>query len=235
MRSFGFTVRLPAPPDGDGFADQLLTRTADYGFFSPGTDPSKGYDMAAGATALDYGVLDRMSPDERAVLSGVDASQKPVKMFRGKPVPVNGCGGAGLQVVGGKVFIPHNTRALPDYGPVVPSTDPRMIAVNKQWSSCMEQKGFHYMAPALAIGDARWRQTSTSESVPHSPEEIATAAADMACKRSVNLVGVVVALEVAYDQQYIDSHGSALEQYKSDVARRVRLASTFIDSHPGLP
>jgi hypothetical protein len=235
MRGFGFTLDLPKPPDVQRDIYQNLARTRNYGFFDPASDPSKGYDTKV-HQEVDTALLNRLPADERAVLDGVDAADKPATTFGGKPVPSGGCGGAGLAAVGGKILIVHDTGALPDQGPTVPPTDPRIAEVNKKWSACMAQKGFHYATPWDAYIDPRWRRlTPAGNDVVIPPEEVATAGADLACKREVDLVGVVVAVEGGYDQQYIDSHGAALDHYDKAVAQQVQQASAFIADHPGLP
>lgn len=235
MKGFGFSLDLPAPPDNNAFVLQGLYRSFDYGFFDPASDPSKGYDTAAATQQLDFGILNRMPTDERAVLEGTQPNGRPLVTFHGMPVPTHGCGQAGLDAVGGKVPTPQDPRALPDNGPVIPAADPRIISVDKQWSDCMQRKGFHYTSPWDAYTDARWRQTTTSPSAPHSVQEIATATADLACKQSVNLVGIAVAVESAYDQQYIASHRATLQHFKQGVDLQMRQASAFIAAHPSLP
>lgn len=235
MRGFGFALDLPKPPDVKRDIYQNLARSKEYGFFDPASDPSKGYDTKV-HQEVDTALLNRMPGDERAVLDGVDAAGKPTTAFGGRPVPSGGCAGAGMAAVGDKILIAHDTGALPDQGPAVPPTDPRIAEVNEKWSACMAQKGFHYATPQDAYIDPRWRQLTPDKSdVVIPPEEVATASADLACKREVNLVGVVVAVEGGYDRQYIDSHKTALDQYDKTVAQQVQQASTFIADHPGLP
>ncbi|WP_194911135.1 hypothetical protein [Catenulispora rubra] len=235
MRDFGFTLELPKPPDEKRDVYQNLARTKEYGFFDPASDPAKGYDTKV-HQEVDTALLNRMPADERSVLDGVDAAGKPTATFGGKPVPSGGCAGAGVTAVGGKIPIVQDSGALPDQGPAVPATDPRVAEVNKKWSACMAQKGFHYATPWDAYINPRWSQLTPAGNdvvIPH--EEVATASADLACKREFNLVGVVVAVEGGYDRQYIGSHKAALNEYDKTVAQQVQQASAFIASHPGLP
>ncbi|MEZ0112853.1 hypothetical protein ABH920_006877 [Catenulispora sp. EB89] len=235
MQGFGFSLDLPKPPDVKRDIYQNLARTTNYGFFDPASDPSKGYDTKV-HQEVDTALLNQLPADERAVLDGVDAAGKPTTAFGDKPVPSGGCSGAGLAAVGGKILIAHDTGALPDHGPVVSPSDPRITDVNKKWSACMAQKGFHYASPWDAYTDPRWSQlTPAGDDVVIPPEEVTTAGADLACKRELNLVGVVVAVEGGYDQQYIASHKAALDQYDKSVAQQIQQASAFIASHPGLP
>lgn len=235
MQGFGFTLDLPKPHDVRRDLHQDLARTRDYGFFDPASDPSKGYDTKV-HQEIDTAFLNRLPADERAVLDGVDAAGKPTAAFHGRPVPSNGCAGAGLDAVGGRILAVHDTGSLPDRGPALPPTDPRIVEVNKKWSACMAQKGFHYATPWNAYIDPRWRQLNAAgNDVVIPAAEVATASADLACKQETNLVGVVVAVQGGYDRQYIDSHGAALGQYDKTVAERVQQASAYIAAHAGLP
>lgn len=235
MQGFGFTLNLPKTPDEKRDVYQNLARTREYGFFDPASDPSKGYDTKV-HQEVDPSILNRMPADERAVLDGVDAAGRPTTTFGGKPVPAGGCGNAGMAAVGGKILIVQDTGTLPDHGPFAPPTDPRIADVNKKWSACMAQKGFHYATPWAAYSDQRWSQLAPDKTdVVIPPEEVATASADLACKQELNLVGVVVAVEDGYDRQYIGSHKTALDQYDKTVAQQVQQASAFIADHPNLP
>lgn len=109
------------------------------------------------------------------------------------------------------------TSALADGGPALAVDDPRVLHVHKEWSECMLQRGFTYDSPADAV--TRWGRGGPGKAKPIvSKEEIATAVADFACKKSTNLVGVCLAVQNAYDQRYIDAHRPELD------ARRARIA-----------
>jgi len=150
-----------------------------------------------GDTAGTYGYG---RPDGAA--SGLEVAPPP-----GVPDDVgNTCAQAGQDALGGHAWIDFAVPAsLPEGGPSVPSSDSRWVAAVAGWSACMKDKGFSYDTPQAAIGDTAWRGAAVSAA------QIATASADVACKVSTNLVGIGVAVQSAYDQQYIDAHRAELD------------------------
>jgi len=81
----------------------------------------------------------------------------------------------------------------------------------------MRDKGFDYPDPRAAVFDQQW-QSSQANGSGVTPQEIATAVADMDCKVSTNLVGWAVAVQSAYDQAYIDSHRDALDRWQNLIS-----------------
>lgn len=116
------------------------------------------------------------------------------------------------------------TQGLPDGGPAVPSGAAAYVQAVTDWSSCMAQRGYSYSDPQAALGDVRWSQDRMSDHA--SPTQIATATADVECKMSTNLIGVAVAVQAAYDQQYIDSHTDQLSAYKTQLLAALAGAPT---------
>ncbi len=110
--------------------------------------------------------------------------------------------------------------ALPDGGPTLPTGDSRYTAAVKEWSQCMADRGFDYPDPLTAAYNG-WPSTSAPDRV-IDQKQVATAVADMQCKSSTNLVGIAVAVQLAYDQAYIDAHAEQLESHRAaiDVALR---------------
>ena len=70
----------------------------------------------------------------------------------------------------------------------------------------MEQAGYHYATPRDANNDSRWSGPTAS------PLEIATAIADVRCKRTTGLLDIWVAVTRAYEQRYVDRHAAALAE-----------------------
>ncbi|GAB2821855.1 hypothetical protein [Streptomyces daliensis] len=101
----------------------------------------------------------------------------------------------------------------------------RAPAVTKafaRWSACMRDRGFDYADPTAANDDARWRRTAKKPS----RAEIATARADVACKRATSLVGVWWRTEAAYQKRQLRAHADDLadvrearDRYLANVAR----------------
>ncbi len=59
-------------------------------------------------------------------------------------------------------------------------------------------------------------------------EELATATADLTCKQKTDLMGVAIAVQSAYDRQYIASHASALDAFKKQLEDRVNKATQVV-------
>ncbi|MCC3768247.1 hypothetical protein [Streptomyces sp. UNOC14_S4] len=233
MRGYGLPYH---PPITEGFADfarQNRTRTALYGFFDLSTARSKGY-----ATQLDSpdgtssGVPYTMT--EMGVLRGQNASGATVATFKGKKVPTGGCRQQGIDAIGGPPPIPA-VEALPEGGPKIPPDNPHMKAVNARWAACMKGKGFVYPNPWAAYSSPKWRESAAGappRQTPQASEEIATATADVECKLSTNLVGVAVAVEIAYDRQYIEAHTARLATFRQRLGDQLRAAARLTGSSP---
>ncbi|MDR2799596.1 MAG: hypothetical protein LBB07_03185 [Bifidobacteriaceae bacterium] len=99
----------------------------------------------------------------------------------------------------------------PDGGPKVPTADSRVIAAQNNWSKCMKEKGFDFESV-----NSPSSKFSQPRKVP-TPEELATASADIQCKIDTNLVGIDLAVQSAYDNEYIDAHRDQLEAWKQSL------------------
>ena len=114
---------------------------------------------------------------------------------------------------GGSVTAQPVVNLLPDDGPQYRPDDSRFVAVEQQWSACMKGQGFDYATPNDAIGSFTSPGGPTVTAV-----EKATASADIQCKIQTNLVGIGVAVQSAYDQQYIDTHREQLAALQTQIA-----------------
>jgi len=231
MRRYGLPYHPPVMAGFADFARQNKARTALYGFFDLSTARSKGYDtQVAGPDGASGEVPYTMA--EMGVLRGQSTSGSAVAVFKGKKVPAGGCRQQGIDAVGGPPPVP-TAEALPGGGPKVPSDDPHMQAVNARWAACMKGKGFAYPNPWAAYTSPKWKASAAgapARGTPHSSEEIATAAADVECKLSTNLVGVAVAVEIAYDRRYIAAHTSQLTTFERRLGDQPRTAARLTGS-----
>ncbi len=109
--------------------------------------------------------------------------------------------------------------SLPSGGPPVPREDSRFLEAVQDWSKCMADNGFQYSDVLDPLGEYQ------SEPVA-SQRQIATATADIDCKVSTNLVGIAVAVQAAYDQRYIESNFSALDDYRAQMDEFLREGAT---------
>ena len=70
----------------------------------------------------------------------------------------------------------------------------------------MSKKGYKYANPRSPIIKFVRLPTRTTT-------EVATAVADVRCKLDTNLVGIELAVELAYDRQYLRGHRDAVLQF----------------------
>ena len=160
-----------------------------WSFFNPGTVAQYGYDR----------------PPERLALSAMTDIEDPV---------VEACeAGVGALTPSGHVMATFSISSLPDGGPVIPSSDSRIVEAEKSWSSCMADQGLDYASPVDAIGANYIADTDAAKALART-----VAVADVQCKIETNLIGVAVAVQTAYDQQYIDSHRDELNRLADRIA-----------------
>ncbi|MCL2483022.1 MAG: hypothetical protein FWF43_06340 [Propionibacteriaceae bacterium] len=166
-----------------------------WGFFNPDTVAQYGYARSPGNTTL--------------VGSGGVSQAYP----SGDPVATSCRDKANSVAPGGQSMGPIVVEELPDQGPPVPTNDSRYVAVAQTWSACMAKNGFNYATPQDAIA-ANYQPRTDAEKATAK----AVAVLDVQCKLDTNLVGVAVAIESAYEQQYIDSHQDELAKFQTQIA-----------------
>ncbi len=191
-----------------GVADEATARR--YGYHLPSTvDGTARVKPSKGGAA--HG-LPPMTPAMMTVLTGERPGGGRVADVNGQDVPKGGCRGeAGrtlekLGTVGqipliGRIRADSFTRSV---------TDPDVVAAFKSWSTCMAGKGYRYDSPRTAGAEL----DTTSPAV--SPREIAIATADVACKKSSDVVRVWSAYEIQYQNKKIDEHAQELR----DIAKQ---------------
>jgi hypothetical protein len=108
------------------------------------------------------------------------------------------------------LFLPNH---LPDGGPTVPESNQLVVQANVDWSDCMKGKGFSFETSDNAFVYYMHKRETTKDGKA-TPDEIATAKSDLQCKIDTNLVGKDLAVQTAYDNQYIDSHREKLEAWR---------------------
>jgi hypothetical protein len=102
--------------------------------------------------------------------------------------------------------------------------DPAVAAVLASWSSCMAAKGFNYKTPMQAAS-AHWPLLTPT------PQEIATAEADVTCKEKTSLALIWTRVEAGYQRTLINQNAAALQQAKQDVATQVSRAEAVLSQH----
>ena len=187
-------VTISDPPAVPRYVDYVIrtrvTFSPIWGFFDPNTVASRGYQPA-----------DQVAPFTEEPPAGAS------------PELVKTCDEQGRELVGGRhwaeLLFP---QSLPDGGPPTVETNDAIAAVNTAWSACMKEHGQAYSTPLMAL--TRWATESSA-----STGQIATATADVACKVSTNLVGVVASVQNQAAETYMADHADALRSYRQAVER----------------
>jgi hypothetical protein len=144
-------------------------------------------------------------------------------------VPTGGCIGQAEARIGGSVAdfgrsLDADTIKIESYD--TSRTSPQVVMVLKAWSNCMAQGGYPYADPLGAASDPRWDTPAAT-----SPE-IRTAAADVACKRTTNLVGIWYAAEADYMNQRIGADSNELAKEKARRDSALAIAATINKGNP---
>lgn len=213
MQDFGLPYERPPAPDAEP-PGQTAHR---YDPVDPRVAAAHGYhpaDPNTGAKPAEPSI----SPDAATVLgagtAGGPGTPAAPRSYRGRPVPPGGCLGQAhtrLTAHGGTGRDPDLVVGINFGGYQQSTTDPRVKDVFQKWSACMKAKGFSYATPTDAAKDPRWKSAPEP-----TPEELATATADVACKAAVNVVGVWFTVESAYETQAIQQKLPELTRIKQD-------------------
>jgi hypothetical protein len=216
MARFGLTMpkRDPAPVIGDPnrerymLADEQAARSRGY-------HPPPAEQAAARRAAEPR----RLPPDYLAAASGRGAVR-----IRGVPVPSGGCAGEATRrlTLGGSAVAVQRVEELSAWSWDRAKRDQRVVAVFAAWSACMDESGYHYRTPMAANDDPAFR-TGTPTA-----REIATATADVRCKRRVNLIGTWAAVEAAYQRQAIAQRRAELQAAKKTVTTQLSVAAQIV-------
>ncbi|MFD5829342.1 hypothetical protein [Lentzea sp. NPDC060358] len=100
--------------------------------------------------------------------------------------------------------------------------DSRVKEVWRKWSACMRGAGYDYTDPWGPNNEKRFGGDDAS------PEEIATASADVACRTGHDVNGIWVAVRTAYQNRLIADNAEALEKHRSRVDDQVRKANEIL-------
>ncbi|MEV7806485.1 hypothetical protein AB0O28_26415 [Microbispora sp. NPDC088329] len=161
--------------------------------------------------------------EEQAVLGGGNGP----KTVRGVRVPEGGClGEANRRVMKG---VPPESEWLvvrlqsQAYDRAL--RDPRVKAVNAEWSACMKRAGHTYPTPVEAWEDPRWRG-------PVDARQRATAAADMRCKLRVDYLTVRVTTEITAQRAIVKAHRPELRTFRKQLRTRLANAASMLGERP---
>jgi hypothetical protein len=109
--------------------------------------------------------------------------------------------------------------------------DSRAKAANAKWSACMKKAGHNYANPHLAAADPAWWTKAAAGSATRNragAREIATAVADVRCKRQVDYVTVWQSVETSYQYKIIEANKKELEDVRKVWRNALRKADQVL-------
>jgi hypothetical protein len=230
MQSLGF--------HGTNFADLLSTGFNETAkgqfitFLSPASAARYGYhspqDVAASTVATASPRSARLIAEENLQAAVVDGH---VKTVNGHAVPAGGCRAEGLRLLeaGTSGNLAIDPRYLMGQSQVQAIADPRVLQAIAGWSSCMKASGYSYSSPFAA--ESATAGTAQLDGYFHtSPTalERRTATADATCRAKVNLTGMWVAVESAYQNRMIAGNRAKLDQAGKAIATWLRNARAAV-------
>jgi hypothetical protein len=212
MRQFGFEPHppraIPPLPFGQnemryGLTDEHAARTIGYHVPQAASPPAR--------------TGTKLSPAAQAVADGTGP-----RVYKGRAVPAGGCTGeAGRELMHGAPVPPDPQLAkrlsLQSFART--KQESHVHAAFAGWSGCMRSSGFLYATPEDANNDPAFQTRRASA------KEIATATADVRCKRQVNLVNIWGTAETLYQQGEVATLRSQLDVVKRSLQVELRNAT----------
>ncbi|MEU9862926.1 hypothetical protein AB0D99_18855 [Streptomyces sp. NPDC047971] len=236
MQRFGFTYEPPPPVQSGRGSGSDDTR---YGLTDPDKAARYGYDSRAGAAPPVKPPAPSLGATGQLALSGPDLKQgaaQPMsweeaqkadsgKTVNGQKVPIGGCNRESYL----KLYAPK--KGAVDVMFVFNVTadaftrardDSRVAEAITAWSACMAEKGYKADDPVSPQEDL-----GIASGALGSPKAVAAAKQDVACKERANLVGVWFTVESAYQQRNVEQNAETLNQAKTELEERLKLANTL--------
>ncbi|MGW2378354.1 hypothetical protein [Kitasatospora sp. NPDC001683] len=190
-----------------------------------GSEVPRRYGPADPAAAAQYGYHKAPVPDQDKVPTDDMAS-----LSQADRVTVHGClADAQKQLSGDAAYGSSRIGEQINSRSYVKATaDDRVTAAFAAWSGCMKTAGYGYASPIDAYNDPHWGASPTADQ-----QEIATAQADITCKRQTNLIGIWYAVDAAYQQQQIQAHQAELDRDRAAEQRQLDEARKALTRSPG--
>ncbi|WP_030693554.1 hypothetical protein [Streptomyces globisporus] len=234
MKRFGFDYELPRSP-------APISRPGDsrrYGLTDPTIAARYGYVPNRGAQPPAKPSVQALDPSGELALNGPDGYKGPQPMsleeaevkdsgktLNGQKVPIGGCIREGYLTIyapkKGAVDSMFVTNVRMD-AYTRSREDSRVVAAVKAWSACMAEKGYKVDEPVSPQNDLGLDSNTFG-----GPKAIAAAEQDVACKEKANLVGIWYTVESAYQKRSIEQNAETLNQAKTELNDRLKLAATL--------
>ncbi|MDX8049351.1 hypothetical protein SK571_08160 [Lentzea sp. BCCO 10_0798] len=160
------------------------------------------------------------SQDMVAVLNGKGA--------KNEGVPSGGCMGESQRALG--ISVKSQEKAgdenfvigLSRDSTTFAEADSRLKDAWGKWSACMKQAGYDYADPWGPNNEKKFGGDDAS------PEEIATARADVACRKKHDVNAIWVAVRTAYQNRLIVDNAEVLKKHQTRVDEQVRKAKEIL-------
>ena len=220
-----YTVSEPTV-EGGVLEPFLFGNQRRYGLFDAESAAEHGYHVAE--ELFQGGGKGGWSPSqaELVLVRGSSGSSKPTDQT-GQLLPDGGCGAEADRILDSGGPGPDQAADFGLPGSLATEShersesDSRVRDVVDQWSECMERRGYDY-------GNV-WEPNNQNWPEPVGEEEIAVATSDVACKQEVNLLGVWLAVETAYQKGAIQEHATELNPLRAKVATEAANAAQILD------
>ena len=160
-----------------------------------------------------------LSPEAMAVAAGTGQGS-----YNGLKVPPGGCRGEARQTLANGTDPAHDGELvgrLDNEAGQQAERDSRVRAAFATWSACMKRSGYDYADPWRANDDPAFGEAQAVTA-----QELATATADVLCKKEANLVNIWASVETAYQNRVIAANEPRLQEEKAAWTVRLRNAAT---------
>ncbi|MCX2948438.1 hypothetical protein [Lentzea sp. NEAU-D7] len=218
LRRFGFEMELPEREPEHvrsrviGVVDDA--EVSKHGYSDPET-------LASVRKAEELRKQQKPWPQDMvAVLDGKGAKKE--------GVPSGGCMGESQRVLG--ISVKSQEKAgdenfvigLSRDSTTFAEADSRLKDAWGKWSACMKQAGYDYADPWGPNSEKKFGGDDAS------PEEIATARADVACRKKHDVNAIWVAVRTAYQHRLIVDNAELLTKHQTRVDEQVRKAKEIL-------
>ncbi|MEA5360924.1 hypothetical protein VA596_15355 [Amycolatopsis sp., V23-08] len=207
-----------APPTVDAVDTSRPTAAGRYGIVDAAEVARLGYHAAE---PPDRPSQPQPPLDVLMVYTGKGASD-----VGGQPVPEGGCLGEARRRLeeGLPAAMPGERFAELDRELYLTAqADERVQRAMTGWRECMAESGLRYADVWAANDDVRWSAPEPT------PEEIATAKADLACRTRSGLAGTWLAVETAYQQRVISERRKEFDALATALHARLAHARQIVN------
>ncbi|HYT89113.1 MAG TPA: hypothetical protein VEL76_10430 [Gemmataceae bacterium] len=216
MERFGINYQAPTRP-GTGLQTRNERR---YGITDLTEARRYGYRQPQGSKVAPPPSSEQdRDPKVTAILVGEGA-----RAFTSRPVPPGGCAGEAqrrLRASEQSAGVEDIAEPLAMKSWALSADDSRVQQVFDRWAACMKLAGLSYSTPLDVLQDRALLARL-------SPAQTTTAVTDAACKKEHNVVGVWVAVEMAYQQALIEADKPALERQRVANTARLQVAAAVV-------